>query len=135
MASYYKKRSETLCDAIEALYETYGYCQNTLKSYTLEGSQGIESMRRIMEKLRLGFDRIGGLQVERVMDYQKGIGDLPKANVLKFRLTGGSSFTVRPSGTEPKLKIYLSVSAQTQDLATKITEDLILDFESMTQIN
>ena len=87
-------------------------------------------MRRIMKKLRGGLETLGGLSVVGILDFQKGVDGLPPSDVLKFQLAGGSSFTVRPSGTEPKLKVYLSVSASNKTLATQITNDLIRDIES-----
>lgn len=133
MASYYKQKRKTLCDAMDDIYQKYGYCQSILKSYTLEGAQGIENMRRIMEKLRLGCETMGGITVEKMLDFQKGIDGLPHSDVLKFQLAGGSSLTVRPSGTEPKLKVYLSVSAANKTEAIQIADDVIRDIESYVQ--
>ena len=81
-----------------------------------------------MKKFHKGLDSIGGLKVDRTEDYSKGLNGLPKSDVLKFILENNCSVVVRPSGTEPKLKTYISVSAKTksdaEDIEKKITEEL-----------
>ncbi|MCD7845634.1 MAG: phospho-sugar mutase [Oscillospiraceae bacterium] len=112
MFAYYKTRGVSLLEKLDALYQEYGYCLNTLHSYEFEGATGFEKMQRIMEKFRAGVDAIGPKKVETVLDYETGIDSLPKADVLKFLLEGSCSVVVRPSGTEPKLKAYISISAK-----------------------
>ncbi len=129
MAAYHRQKGKTLVDAVHDLYQAYGYCQSALYSYTFDGAQGADRMRRVMERLRAGQNTLDGLPVEGVLDYQKGLDGLPKADVLKFLLAGGSSLTVRPSGTEPKLKIYLSVNAADQDRAAAMANRLRLEIE------
>ena len=131
MAAHYKQAGKTLCDAINDIYRCYGYCKSTLHTYALEGAQGEAHMNRAMEALREARSTFGPLSVEEVLDFSKGIHGLPASNVLQFRLAGGSSLTVRPSGTEPKLKLYLSVRAASRHMAAQISEDLIRYFESI----
>jgi len=106
-----------LLDRLEEMYREYGYCLNTLHSYEFEGAAGFEKMGRIMAAFRGGIGEIAGRQVEKTADYGPGLDGLPPADVLKFTLSGGASAVVRPSGTEPKIKIYLSVSAPDRESA------------------
>lgn len=128
MFAYYKTRGVSLLEKLGELFSTYGYCLNTLHSYTFEGASGFTRMQEIMKEFHKGLDSIGGLKVERTEDYSKGLNDLPKSDVLKYLMEGNCSVVVRPSGTEPKLKTYISVSAKTKDEAEaiekKITEEL-----------
>lgn len=117
MFSYYKTKGISLIDKLNELYETYGYCLNTLHSFEFEGSAGMAKMEEIMEIFRDNVEVgcvFAGRKVERVDDYSKGLNGLPKSNVLKYRLVGNSSIVVRPSGTEPKMKVYISVSAESK---------------------
>ena len=137
MTVYYKARGLTLQDALNQLYETYGYCLNTQHTYAFEGVAGAARMREIMDAFRSEPPRdFAGLRVERISDYKTSVARtadgrevkiaLPASNVLKFWLEGDSSVVVRPSGTEPKLKVYLSVSAKTREKA-KAWEEKILE--------
>ena len=119
MFAYYRSRGVSLMDRLEELYRTHGYCLNTLHSYAFEGAAGFEKMQGIMAKLRGGIVRIAGRQVEKTADYAEGLNGLPKSDVIKFTLSGGASAVVRPSGTEPKMKVYLSVSAPDRDAAAR----------------
>ena len=83
-------------------------------------------MQQIMQKFREGLECVGGRKVEKMLDYSKGLDGLPKSDVLKFFLEEGCSVVVRPPGTEPKLKIYISVRAGNQDSAEK-TEKLMVE--------
>lgn len=131
MADYYKTLGITLQDRLEQLYETYGYFHNSLKSYDFEGLSGLEKMQKIMSFIRQENLQFAGLETLRVIDYLNGIEGLPKSDVVKFILTGGCSLVVRPSGTEPKLKIYSSVRAKTRDEAERITEGIFKDIENI----
>lgn len=125
MCAYYKKKGLTLVDVLKGLYEEYGYCLNTLHSYTFEGEQGFQKMRRIMKTLReSGPEEVGGLRVIEVRDYRLGLDGLPKADVLKYLLDGNTSVVVRPSGTEPKIKMYLSVNAVDHEHAAKVEQEI-----------
>ena len=111
MFAWYKQQGVSLLQKLNALYGEYGYSLNTLHSYEFEGAAGFEKMQRIMQSFRGGLTEIGGRTIEKLLDYAPGLDGLPKSDVLKFKLSGGASAVVRPSGTEPKLKIYISVSA------------------------
>lgn len=125
MFSYYATRGMSLLEKLEELYRTYGYCLNTLHSYEFDGSAGFAKMQRIMASFRETIPEFGGKKVEKVLDYSAGLDGLPKSDVLKFLLEGNCSLVVRPSGTEPKLKLYASVSAENRAAAEK-TEAAIL---------
>ena len=127
MFSYYATKGISLLDKLNELYGKYGYCLNTLHSYEFEGSAGFAKMQSIMAKFREGVDAIGGKKVQKTLDYAPGLDGLPKSDVLKFLLEGNCSVVVRPSGTEPKLKVYLSVSAENRFDAAQIEEKLIAD--------
>ena len=124
MFSYYASRGVSLLDKLEALYRTYGYCLNTLHSFTFEGSAGFAKMQQIMADFRCGIQSFGGKRVVKLLDYGAGLAGLPKSDVLKFLLEDNCSIVVRPSGTEPKLKIYISVSAENEAAAHKTEEEI-----------
>lgn len=102
---------------VEFDHAEYGYCLNTLHSYTFEGSAGFEKMQNIMVSFRKSITEFAGKKVLKCLDYSEGIDGLPKSDVLKFFLEDNCSIVVRPSGTEPKLKAYISVSATTKEEA------------------
>ena len=118
MFAYYKAQNISLWERLQKLYQTYGYCLNTLHSFTFEGSAGFRKMKEIMATLRKGIEIIGGKKVLRCLDYSEGLDGLPKSDVLKFILEGNCSVVVRPSGTEPKMKVYVSVSAEDMEEAS-----------------
>lgn len=126
MFAYYKTQGISLIDKLNSLYEKYGYCLNTLHSYEFDGSAGFAKMQDIMAEFHKGLDTIGGKKVIECQDYSKGLNGLPKSDVLKFMLEGNCSVVVRPSGTEPKLKTYISVSAVDRESAEK-EEQIICD--------
>ena len=124
MASYYKRQGKTLVDVMNELYETYGYYQNATLNFGFEGEDGMKTMQKIMDTLRQEPPtEIAGAKVVGRSDYQlsqsygdkEGAIDLPKSNVLEYRLENGCKLIVRPSGTEPKIKIYLSGKGATMD--------------------
>ena len=127
MFSYYATRGIRLTDKLQELYKEYGYCRNTLHSFQFEGSAGFAKMQRIMALFRQGIQSFGGLRVEKVLDYSLGLDGLPKSDVLKFLLEGGCSLVVRPSGTEPKLKLYLSVTAEDAQAAAAIETNILAE--------
>lgn len=108
MAAYYKKNKMTLVDALNVLYSEYGFYLDALDSFVLKGKDGASRIKNIMSYFRANKATVFP-NITDVKDYSTGIGDLPKSNVLKFFLKGGSWIAVRPSGTESKLKMYYSV--------------------------
>lgn len=108
MAAYYKKNKMTLVDALNVLYSEYGFYLDALDSFVLKGKEGASRIKNTMSYFRANKATVFP-NITDVKDYSTGIGDLPKSNVLKFFLKGGSWIAVRPSGTEPKLKMYYSV--------------------------
>ena len=129
MFAYYAAQGISMIDKLNTLYDEFGYCLNTLHSYQFEGSEGFVKMQRIMEHFRCGFDNIGGKKVIKLLDYSNGIDSLPKADVLKFLLEDNCSIVVRPSGTEPKLKTYISVSAATHADAEILENKIVKEIE------
>lgn len=98
---------------------------NTLHSYEFDGASGFEKMQRIMENFREGVSLFAGKRVLKCLDYSQGLDGLPKSDVLKYLLEGNCSVVVRPSGTEPKLKIYISVSAESMEQAEKVEGKIV----------
>ena len=131
MFAYYKTRGISLLDKLDELYKKYGYCLNTLHSYEFEGSAGLEKMQNIMASMRNDMPEIGGVKVVKVNDYLKGIDGLPKSDVIKFYLEGNGSVVVRPSGTEPKMKVYVSISAADETTAKAKESDIVSFMEQM----
>ena len=116
MAAYYYNQGKTLVDALEDIYSEYGYYLDHLDSFVLKGKDGAEKIAELMVYFReKGLNLFDGLK--EVLDYSKGIADLPKENVLRFIWENGSWMAVRPSGTEPKIKVYYSIQADTRDEA------------------
>lgn len=123
MAVYYKKQGKSLKNVLEDLYKKYGYVINKQYTYTFEGASGADRMKQIMSKLRDDIWKqgiFGGKRIYRAYDYLnkmvfrrdggEEVIELPKANVCKMFYEDGTSLVIRPSGTEPKLKIYLAVN-------------------------
>ena len=144
MADYYKKQGLTLYEALIALYEKHGYFIEDVMALTLEGIEGKAKIIAIMDKFRKAeLTGFADARLEKFNDYQERISrdlktgaeeiiDLPKSNVLKFVFDDYSWFALRPSGTEPKLKIYFSVTGKSEaeaatkkELLKKIVTDLI----------
>ena len=108
MAQYYKLQGLNLVQAMRALYEKYGYYHNKTVSLSYPGADGAAKMAGIMESLRAEAPvQIAGAKVEAVVDYATCVNGLPKADVIEFDLEGGNKAIVRPSGTEPKIKLYI----------------------------
>ena len=124
MFSYYATKGISLLDKLEELYKTYGYCLNTLHSYEFDGSAGFAKMQSIMQAFRGNIKAFGGKKVVKLLDYAYGLDGLPKSEVLKFLLEDNCSIVVRPSGTEPKIKVYLSAVAPTEEAADAINDTL-----------
>jgi len=129
MFAYYKTKGISLIEKLDELYKKYGYCLNTLHFYEFDGSAGFAKMQDIMKKFRGDIKTIGGKKVEKILDYAQGLDGLPKSDVLKFLLEGNCSVVVRPSGTEPKLKTYLSVSAESMEKAAEGEKQICDDLD------
>ena len=118
MTAYHKNNGKTLVDAVEEIYKEYGYYLDALDSFVLQGIDGVQKMNAVLDALRArGASAFP--DVETVQDFSEGIGDLPKENVLKYSFRNGSWLAVRPSGTEPKLKVYYSVRGESHEAAAE----------------
>lgn len=118
MASWYKNHGKTLVDGLNEIYDEYGYYLDYLDSFVLKGKDGAEKIQELMTYFRnTGKALFDG--IESIIDYSGGIGDLPKENVLKYVWSDGSWMAVRPSGTEPKIKVYYSVVDADREKAKK----------------
>lgn len=118
MASWYKNHGKTLVDGLNEIYDEYGYYLDYLDSFVLKGKDGAEKIQELMTYFRnTGKALFDG--IESIIDYSGGIGDLPKENVLKYVWSDGSWMAVRPSGTEPKIKVYYSVVDADREKAHK----------------
>ncbi len=127
MVAYYKHEGKTLIDVLENIYNKHGYYYCSQKNYTFEGEAGMKKIASIMENLRTAPPKeVLGSKVVKINDYSASVSkdiannkelkiDLPKSNVLGFYSEDGTSFLVRPSGTEPKIKFYLNSVAKTAD--------------------
>jgi phosphoglucomutase len=126
MAAYYKKKGSNVLNELDRLYKIHGYFKEGLKSITMEGMEGSQKILRIMDWFRnTKIDSIGSLNISSTMDYSRSVKklrdgseekiELPKSNVLKYVLEDGSWFVLRPSGTEPKIKIYFSAVDKDKD--------------------
>lgn len=125
MAAFYKKKNMTLADALEALYRKYGYFAERQVSLIREGQSGAEEISGIMQKARAEKPGLfGKFQVAEIIDYLHGWQDIPPSDVLKFRMTNGDWFAMRPSGTEPKLKFYFYTKADRRQEAEKRVDSL-----------
>jgi len=125
MAAYYKKQGKTLLDVLEELYNEHGYYLNNLISIVLEGIEGSERIQRIMESFRNNpITEIGDMKLINTIDYLKDETDTPKSDVLKYYFDDGSWYAIRPSGTEPKLKIYIYSKGNDNFLAEKKIKDI-----------
>ena len=125
MYSYYATQGVSLLQKLEELSRKHGYSINLSCSYEFKGSTGLETMQRIMNSLRSGVYELAGKRVLSVLDYAKGIDGLPAENMLQFVLEDNCSVIVRPSGTEPKLKTYIYVSAASEAQAMQLADKLI----------
>ena len=123
MFAFYKTRGISLLEKLNEIYREYGYCLNTLHSYEFPGSSGMQKMADIMAEFHKGVDEIAGWKVEKTEDYSVGLNGLPKSDVLKF-FTSSGSVVIRPSGTEPKLKVYISITAEDKTTAEAIENQI-----------
>ncbi|MGI5856235.1 MAG: phospho-sugar mutase [Candidatus Merdivicinus sp.] len=146
MAAFYSREGKSLADVLDALYETYGYYLCTQQSFAFEGAAGMENMAAIMKSLRENpAKEIGGDEVKAFGDYLASIRtdcgsgkqepiDLPKSDVLMYELASGSKAVIRPSGTEPKIKIYYFVVSKDEAAARDKEMDLQDSFTKLLKI-
>ncbi len=145
MTAYYRKRGKSLLDVLSELYQTYGYFYNTLHSYEFEGEAGFEKMKAMTKKLRTEPPKsFAGSAVVTRNDYLNSVStdkngketriELPVSDVMKFITESGISVVVRPSGTEPKLKIYFSIRSNDKEKAAEIEKELRAEIESFLGI-
>ena len=129
MFAYYRTRGISLPERLDEIYKTYGYCMNTLHSYEFDGAAGMQKMADIMGAFREAEGALGDLRIEKRIDYLPGTDGLPASDVLKFTLEGGSTVVIRPSGTEPKLKMYISIMAEDKASAEATEKKLTKELE------
>ncbi len=124
-AAYYRSRGMSLSDALAALFEKYGYHYETVVNFSVRGAGALERMPKIMAALRSEPPKeICGVAVSEVHDFQNGAFGLPKTDMLYYTTEDGSILIVRPSGTEPKIKVYIMVCGSSADHAKQKAEDL-----------
>lgn len=130
MASWYKNQGKTLVDGLNEIYDEYGYFLDYLDSFVLKGKDGAEKIQNLMTSFRnKGTALFDG--IEEVIDFSTGIRDLPKENVLKYIWKDGSWTAVRPSGTEPKIKVYYSIVDASKENAGKRLEIIRNEIKSI----
>ena len=137
MAAYYKeKEGKNLYRVMQDIYKKYGMYLNTLLNFAFAGAEGMDKMKNIMSSLRANPPKeIAGLEVTKVSDYLTGVSTdtksgvqekitLPKSNVLAFSLPDGNSAIIRPSGTEPKIKVYVTAVGKDREDAQRLTDEI-----------
>ena len=129
MFAFYKSQGISLLEKLDELYKTYGFYSNYLNSYEFEGISGFKKMQSLMSNFRTDFQSFANFKILNVIDYKKGIDDLPKSDVLKMFLSDGVTLVIRPSGTEPKLKVYVSIKGDSLESNDRKYKEL------MTTIN
>ena len=146
MAAYYKKKGVSLYNQMQNIYNKYGMFLNSLLNFNFEGAAGMQKMSDMMNKLRSNPPKtVAGLEVCGISDYLNSIKtdlksgstekiELPKSNVLSYKLTGGSGVIVRPSGTEPKIKIYITAVKKDRASAEELTKEISADIEKIMGI-
>lgn len=120
MFAFYRMRGMSLIQKLEELYQVFGHSISTLHTYQFEGVSGSTRIQEVMQSFRCSVTEIAGLRIVKTEDYLAGVNGLPKSNVLKFYVDGGT-VAIRPSGTEPKLKVYICVNAH-DELSAKALE-------------
>lgn len=137
MAAYYKKQGKSLSEVIDSLYKEYGYYKNVTLSFEFEGAAGMQKMNDIMSSLRKEIpQQINGSKVVDVQDYLESVSydivsgtkeaiNLPKSNVIAFSMENKCAVTVRPSGTEPKIKLYITAVGKDEESAKKLSKELV----------
>lgn len=144
MAAYYKTKNMSLFEAMQSLYEKYGYYMEKTVSFTMPGKDGMEKMAQLLQNLRISpLKEVNGLKITAVTDFEAQTSDiadmsfdgLPKSNMLKYNLEDGKTyFIVRPSGTEPKIKFYLGTVGTSTEDAEKIIENTLSDIKKQLNL-
>ncbi len=146
MAAYYKAKGMSLYEFMQSLYRRYGMYCNTVLNFGFEGAAGMETMRNMMETLRQNPPKmIAGETVHSISDYQTRLTtdtesgaqtaiELPRSNVLSYRLDGADGVIVRPSGTEPKIKVYITAVADSEAAAEEKAQTIGKDMEALLGI-
>ncbi len=125
MAQFYKLEGKNLAQAMRDLYAKHGWWLNRTVSLSYPGAEGADKMAAIMAGLRSGAPaELAGRAVEKVVDYQGGVNGLPSANVVEFDIAGGNKVIVRPSGTEPKIKLYIFAKDASREAADQLLDEL-----------
>ena len=136
MAAYYRTKGMTLYDALQNIYKTYGYYAERTISFTMPGKDGMEKMSKILVDIRENpIKNVIGMNVDKITDYQHDETGLPKSNVLKYELSDGKTyFIVRPSGTEPKIKLYIGTCAGSMESGNALIDKLAEDVKGQLHI-
>ena len=146
MCAYYKGKGKTLIEVLDSLYQKYGYYYSCQKSYTCEGQDGMAKISNAMAYLRANLPKeIAGLNTTAFLDYNSSVETdvatgntteikLPKSNVLCYRLSGGAQVIVRPSGTEPKIKLYISAIGNNLAEAVSLSDTIIAYMEKLLNL-
>lgn len=124
-AAYYRKQGKTLWDVLQEIYAKYGYFAEDEPNIVLEGIPGAERIQRMMKWIRANLpEEVAGSKVEKIIDYTNGYEDIPPQNALRFFLSNGSWFAIRPSGTEPKIKFYFYSNQDSRENALKVNKEI-----------
>ncbi|MDE6412304.1 MAG: phospho-sugar mutase, partial [Eubacterium sp.] len=146
MAAFYKTQGKSLVDVMDDLYNEFGYYCNTVKSYEFEGAAGMDKMQKIMDTLRENPPKeLNGTAVIYAADYKtsiakdlengtKSVIDLPKSNVLAYKMAGGNGVIIRPSGTEPKIKAYITAIGESKEASQALAQQLIAEADKFMEV-
>lgn len=146
MAAFYKMQGKSLVDVMDELYSEFGYYCNTVKSYEFEGAAGMDKMQKIMNTLRENPPKeLNGMAVTYIGDYKTSIAkdlengtetkiELPKSNVLAYKMAGGNGLIIRPSGTEPKIKAYITAIGESKEASQALAEKLISEADKFMEV-
>jgi len=125
MVCWYKNQGKNLVEGLQEIYAQFGYYTDKVMNFTFEGAEGFQTMQNLMAALRTDpITEAAGFAVESAVDYKNDETGLPKSNVMQYQLAGGTVATVRPSGTEPKLKVYLSACGKTAEDSAAVVASL-----------
>ena len=130
LAADLKAHGKTLYDGLVELFEKYGYYREALETKTYKGIEGVEKIKSIMNRFRT---EALPFEIEKMLDYSNGIDGLPKSDVLKFFLKDGAWFAVRPSGTEPKVKLYIGVRGSSEENAQEQIDEILNKLSDLMQ--